>query len=113
MCIQCNVQEIAHLLRGVLTNPTAGLWYGFGREQLSHRAGGAQEKQMLVDSTDPTLCPEGVVCAYRCDVYMVLRLSTLAGQPPLLGGYMSFVSSQFCGNPASKQAKFIKSENGF
>lgn len=114
MCTQCNVQENAHLLRGVVTNPTAGPWYGSGREQLSDRARDAQEKQMLVDSTDPTAAvPRGVACAYRCDVYLVLRLSTMAGHPGFLGGYMSFVSSWLYGNPASKQAKLLKSENGF
>lgn len=47
------MQENARLLRGVLTNPTADPWYGFGREQLSHRAGVAQVKQMLMDSIVP------------------------------------------------------------
>lgn len=45
-------------------------------------------------------------------MYMVLRLGTMAGLPGLLDGYMSFVSPWFYGNPASKQAKLSKSENG-
>lgn len=68
------MQENTHFLRDVLTNPTAGPWYGVGREQLSHRAGGAQEKQALTDSPDATAVvpregcvPTGVMCVWFSD----------------------------------------------
>lgn len=73
-------------MKGVLTDPIAGPWNRFGREQLPYRAGGAQEKQVLIDSTDPPAAVSREWCV--CTDVMCLWSSDRA---PWQGSQVSWV----------------------
>lgn len=72
-----------------LLTPIAGPMYEFSREQLLHKAGDAQMKQILIDFIYPVAAVPGEWCVHTdrpWAVYIALRPRTTIGLPGLLDG---------------------------